>query len=571
MVNTRRGKRKTLKWIVGVIAGVLLIVCIVALYFSVKWKPMLSEKLKTAVYKGSDHLYTLQFKDIHLNLVSGNLTLDDVMLQPDTAVFDSLKLTRHAPVHIFEVKLKKLQLTRIGILTAYFKRHIDMNTILLENPSINMYYNRVPKRNDTAKNDETLFQQIYPALRLIKVKHIKVVDADFDYYNLAKSAKPLNAIKHLDINVRDILIDSVSQFDTTRMLFAKDINFELRGYKALTKDKMYTMTADTLSGSATAGFIKIVGFKMTPMYSDLAFSRKYATQKDRYDLTFNTIDFTGVNFRKFSNDGVLYMKKLSIGPAKVAVFMNRELPPPNIEKARNFPHIAVSRLPIETIVDTLHLSKVNVAYTEFSDETKKRGTLYLNNLRGNILNVTNDSLRLSKNHHAVADLHTSVMGAGNLAVQIRFDLTAANGAFTYSGQMGSMNLSVLNPLSKDLGLLEINSGTVQKMDFSASGNSSGAHGKVNMYYKDLKITLLKKEDGVLKKKGFLSFLANNLLVIDENPRGGEFRTGTIDFQRTKTSSFFNLMWKGVFTGIRETVGIKSVPMKAPPKPTGKKQ
>ena len=571
MVNTRWKKRKTLKWIVGVFAGILLIVCLAALYFSVKWKPMLSEKMKTAVYKGSDHLYTLQFKDIHLNLISGNLTLDDVVLRPDTAVFDSLKRTRHAPVHIFEVKLKKLQLTRIGILTAYFKRHVAMNTILLENPSINMYYNRVPKRTDTAKNDETLFQQIYPALRLIKVKTIKVVDADFDYYNLVKSAKPLNAIKHLDINVRDILIDSVSQFDTTRMLFAKDINFELRGYKAPTKDKMYTMTADMLSGSATAGFIKIVGFKMTPMYADLAFSRKFSTQKDRYDLTFNTIDFSGVNFRKFSNDGVLYMKKLSIGPAKVAVFMNRELPPPNIEKARNFPHIAVGRLPMETIIDTLHLSKVNVAYTEFSEETKKRGTLYLNNLGGNILNVTNDSLRLSKNHHAVADLHTSVMGAGNLAVQINFDLTAANGAFTYAGQMGPMNLQVLNPLSKDLGLLEINSGTVQKMDFSATANANGAHGKVNMYYKDLKITLLKKEDGIMKKKGFLSFLANNLLVIDENPRGGEFRIGTINFQRSKTSSFFNLMWKGVFTGIREIVGIKIVPMKAPPKPKGKKQ
>lgn len=570
MVRVHPKKWRLLKWIAGIFAALLLIVCLAALYVSIQWKPMLSEKIKSAVYKGSNHLYQINFTDIHLNVLSGNLTLDSVVLRADTAVFDSLKATKRAPVHLFEVRINKLQLTRVGIYTAYFKRHINMNTILLEKPSINMFYNRVPKMRDTSKSDETLFQQIYPALRLIKVKRINIVDAEFDYYNLSKSAKPLNAIKHLDINVHDVLIDSVSQFDTTRMLYAKDINFELKGYKAPSKDKMYTVVVDTLSGSATAGTVSVRGFNMIPNYPDLTFSRKYSTQKDRYDLHFNSIDLSGVNFRKFNNEGVLYLKKLSIGPAKVGVFMNRELPPPAFDKVKNFPHVAVRRLPVETIVDTVHLKNVDVAYTEFSEKTKKRGTLFLNNLGGNIYNVTNDSARLSKNHHAVANLHTNVMGAGNLSVALHLDLTAANAGFTFSGHMGTMNLTTLNPLSRDLGLLTIDQGRVQKMDFSGSGNATGASGIVKMYYNNLKITMLEKDNGIVKKKGLLSFLANTLLVIDENPRNGKFRTGTINFQRTGSSSFFNLLWKGVFTGIRETVGIGMVPMKPPPAPKGKK-
>jgi len=37
------------------------------------------------------------------------------------------------------------------------------------------------------------------------------------------------------------------------------------------------------------------------------------------------------------------------------------------------------------------------------------------------------------------------------------------------------------------------------------------------------------------------------------------------FQRTPAASFFNLLWKSVFTGIRETVGIGMVPAKGPEK------
>ncbi|MNY54423.1 hypothetical protein D3C86_1902980 [compost metagenome] len=67
-----------------------------------------------------------------------------------------------------------------------------------------------------------------------------------------------------------------------------------------------------------------------------------------------------------------------------------------------------------------------------------------------------------------------------------------------------------------------------------------------------------------KKKGFLSFLANNLLIKDANPVKGEpARTADITFQRTPAASFFNLLWKSFFIGMREIVGIGVVPVKTP--------
>jgi hypothetical protein len=565
MAGKHTGKYKVLKW-VGAVLGVIVLLAVgAALYLSAKWKPLVSDKIKEAVYNGSDKLYRLDFKDIHLNLITGSATFDSVSLMPDTAVFRQLKLTRQAPTHLFQVKLAKLRLRHIGIMTAYFQKRIDMTDIILDKPSINMIYNKVPKRPDTVKDERTLYEQISKTLKSIHIKGIKIVDADFDYINGA-DWQVLNRVKHLNVVVKDILIDSLSGSDTSRLYYTKDIGFSLIGYKSVTKDKMYTLKADTLSGSASDKTITIKGLKMIPMYPDLTFSRKYKTQKDRYDLSFNTIKLRGVDFVRLNQEGSIHAGSATLGPAKVGIFMNRELPPPSFNKGRNYPHIALRRLSLPLLIDTLKISNIDVAYTEYNPITKKRGTVYLDNLKGRVLNVTNDSAGLAKNNHAKAQLSTRIMKAVNLSVNIDFNLTAANGAFSYNGTVGPMDMRDLNPLSEALGLVKIESGKVQKADFNINADLNGSRGKMHFYYTDLKVAMLKEGEAgeKPKKQGLLSFLANNVLIKDANPTKDQpVRVADINFQRTPAASFFNLLWKGVFIGIRETVGIGIVPVKSP--------
>ncbi len=564
--------KKIFKWLAVLLGALILLLVVASIYVNAKWKPVLTEKLKEAVYNGSSRLYKLDFKDVHVNLVNGNLTLDSILLIPDSSVYDSLKLAKEAPAHIFEVKVAKLQLSRVGILTAYFKKHIKVNTLLLENPSINMLYSRVSKKQDTVAVKKTLYELISKDIKLIQVKNIKVVDADFDYYNKSVSKQALNSVKKLNIIINDFLIDSVAENDTSRYFYSKNFSYNLVNYTSISKDKMYQIKVDSVYGNANAKNIKVVGFKVIPQYDELTFSRKYKTQKDRYDLAFNKIEARGLDLHALIEEGKLRVKNIEIGPAKVAVFMNRELPPPNFNKGRNFPHLALKRLNIETIVDTLALNNVDVAYTEYSEETKKKGTIKLDDLSGTIINVTNDSLRLIDKGQARANLNTKIMGTGNLNVKINFHLNDPNGRFDYSGTLGNMDLKILNPLSVNLGMIRIESGSVKQLNFNASANWNGANGNLTMLYSDLKVEMLRKEDNVVKKKGLLSFLANNILIISNNPKdtGGTVRTGKIAFERPMTSSFFNLLWKGVFTGVRETVGIGMIPMKSPPQPIGNK-
>lgn len=562
-------KNKIWTWIGSIIAILILIIAFGAMFLSARWKPILTEKIKAGVYNGSHHLYRIDFKSINLNVITGSLALRDVTLTPDTSVFDSLKKLQLAPAHTFELKLKKLQITRVGILTAYFKKRIDVNEILLQQPSINMIFNKVTKKRDTLKDEKSLYEQISKTFKSVHVKSIKIVDADFDYINKTAAKKTKNSIKHLDITVNDFLLDSLSGTDTSRFYYTKEVSFQLAGYKSVTKDKMYSMKIDTIKGSTASKKITVKGFKLTPLHDELTFARKYKIQKDRYNLAFEKIEFNGVDFIGLNTDQQLHAKSLRVGPANVEVFMSRESPPPpGLDKGRNYPHMALKRLNIPTLIDTVKLRNVNVKYSEFNPASKKTGSVDFKALTGNILNVTNDSVQLTKKNHALADLNTLLMGVGKLNVKIDFNLTDNNGAFTYSGNMGKFDLKNLNPLSKSLGLIEIESGDIQHIDFKANGNLRSATGSMNMLYSNLKVKLLSDNiDGEgTKKKGFLSFLANTILVKDENPQKGEApRTANMTNDRINSASFFNLMWKTVFVGIKDIVGVGIVPEKNPVK------
>jgi hypothetical protein len=64
------------------------------------------------------------------------------------------------------------------------------------------------------------------------------------------------------------------------------------------------------------------------------------------------------------------------------------------------------------------------------------------------------------------------------------------------------------------------------------------------------------KDGNTKEARFASFLANSLLLRGKNPRGKELLPDEINFQRDQKRSVINYWWKSVFSGVRNTLGIK---------------
>ena len=188
----------------------------------------------------------------------------------------------------------------------------------------------------------------------------------------------------------------------------------------------------------------------------------------------------------------------------------------------------------------------------------QKGKISFENTSGTITNVTNEARVKSKNPFMLASLDSYMMGQGKLHVNFKFDLNARNGAFSYNGELTNMKGSVLNKITKPLGLVQVKSGQVQKLNFDVVADETKARGKLSFAYDDLSIGLLKKVEGNnrLVKQKLISMLANALVINPANPnKEGKFITAPIEFERDPTNSFFSFIWQSLFQGIKYTVGL----------------
>lgn len=149
------------------------------------------------------------------------------------------------------------------------------------------------------------------------------------------------------------------------------------------------------------------------------------------------------------------------------------------------------------------------------------------------------------------------MDAAPLKVNFKFDLDAKDGAFNYSGELGRFDGRVLDKLVKPLAFVHVQSADIEKLIFDVDASNYGGKGKLEFYYKNLKLQLLKKVAGKagLQKQGFLSLLANDLVIDDNNPdKRGVFRPGPIDLKRGPTVTFFTFLYQGLLDGLKPSVG-----------------
>jgi hypothetical protein len=92
------------------------------------------------------------------------------------------------------------------------------------------------------------------------------------------------------------------------------------------------------------------------------------------------------------------------------------------------------------------------------------------------------------------------------------------------------------------------------LSYHLEATNTNARGRLVLTYDNLSVKLLKKDDDKNKyKTKVLPTLAAGILIKDSNPTDGKTRTANVDYKRDIHRSIFNLMWKSMFTAIKQVV------------------
>jgi len=547
-----------------IVLSVILIIGGTGYYFynkylaNIKWKPLLQKQLKELVLKTSDSLYFIQYSDFDLNIASGNATLYDFKLIPDSAIYKKLVALKKAPDNLFMLSVKKLTIKNVGARKAYRERILDIDNISIENPNLTI----VDKRyafNDTVKvgKAKTPYQLIKKIFKQLRIDSISLKNISLNYINKNNAVTKRTGLKHLDINISDIVIDSLSGDDPNRFYYTKGIDVTVHDYHVFTPDGLYKADVKKIYFSTVERKIILDKVSFLPRYNPSDFYKQSGEAGDIFTLKFKRIAINDIDLQRFLRNQKLYAGTMDITNPDVGIYTNNAFKGKKTIKIGKDPQQALQKVALDMRLKRLNIKNANINYSETDATTGATGQILFTHTNGYILNVTNDEKAKRINPYMKAVINTRFMNAAPLQVNFKFDLTSADGAFNYSGELGDFDGKILDKLVKPLAMIHVVSGDIEKLTFNVDASNYSGKGDLQFYYKNLKLQLLKKVEGKteLQKQGLISMLANNLIIQSNNPgKNAVLRPGPVDLKREPTTSFFSFLYKGLLDGLKPSVG-----------------
>jgi hypothetical protein len=504
---------------------------------------------------GKNGLYKITYDSLYLDEVNGELFVTNLKVTPDTGRFRGRDMTSDDPLSLVAISAEKLHITGVKTPQALLNKEVTGSRIFISNVDVTLF----KLRNDTGseKNESLesiMYNDVLSRLKLIKVDTISVEHVNFRMANFRKN-KEVFAATNTSVTLYNTQIDSSSVSDSSRILFSKNISVQIEQAEVKSRNGHYKYSFSNIEVNSFSRSLHLNEIKMTPAFGESQFMLQLKTQNDRFDFNLKDISIKGVDFSKVSIPA-LVADSLLVGQSSFKIFRDLNVPRDSVSRLDQYPHQVIMKMPFDLTIRKAVLRNSFIEYKERNNKSKNSGKVQFQKVTAYIDNITNAKESLQKNNICTLDFNSSFLNRAPLKARLVMRLGDKQGRFTIKGSLGRINVADLNALTEPMGLAKMDKGVINKMEFDITATKYKANGSLLLLYDDLKVSLLKKDDdNNYKKKGFASFAAN-AIVINANPQKDKTRIARIDYDRDINRSFFNMIWKSIFSGIKESVGMK---------------
>lgn len=541
----------------------LTLLFIAAFFVNSYWSPILSSKVKDAVISGTDSLYTIDFSAAELHVLKGQIMIYNINFRVDTQVFYRRKAKGLAPNNLFNVHVKRLILSHIHPFKLYFERIIDIDRITLNSPEVQLSYQLNHKKDTVESDHRTAWQKIKKTFKYIHVGDIFLNDIKFKYKDYSGVKLEVSELKEMNLQANELLIDSATQTDKSRMLYCKDIIADLNDYRGVTSNGLYKYHIQKLKLSTYTSQLTAQGLNFEPVNQHTFFQK---TIKDRFAFSIDSLWLNNFDYLSYHKYRIINASSLVVHNGDFSLFNNPNKPKRFNDKIKSFPNVGIYQIDANLKIDTVRIKHFNVTYTEHNKKSNMDGSIHFNNTTGTLLNLTTDKKALQKNNLAHINLTSYFMNRGKFETAFIFNLTDPNASYSFTGHLGPMALAGLNSATMPFAMIKLTAGTLNSFDFKFDADRFRSKGKVTLLYNDLKIKILRPDtaNSTLTNKLVASLFANIFILKHNNPDGpGQIaRSYNIDYKRPPDFSFFKSIWRSLLSGIKPTVGYDEKTQKA---------
>src|SRR6201991_2515772 len=516
--------------------------------------PLVHRKIDDTVSTKTKGLYNIYYDKLSLAEMAGALHVKNIEIIPDTAVYHQMVLDKRDPPVLLKLKVPSLDIRGVKTPKALLKKEIEGTKVEIDGASIEILTDPSRKGTPVYNPAGDITKQLLGKLLQIKVDTVLITHANVIVRNIHTGSE---IVSSLDVTflLSDLLIDSTTGKDSSRILFAKELDISCDRIALPLKDKRYKLDVGGLRFTSHNNTLSVHQVRIIPQLPENEFAYSFPVQKDRYDFLLEDISLQDID-RESLWRKELVTETMTIRNSSFKVYRDLSRPPDTTSKVGKYPQQLLMRLPFPVNIRRLTFEHSFIEYKEKNAKSDSAGRLRFFDANATLTNVTNRKRDIVRDNKCVLKFKARLLNKTPVDARLVMLLNDPHGKFSIEGDIGAIDVTALNPLTRPMGLARMEKGTINKLHFNIAGTDSMSDGSVLLLYDNLKISLLKKdeEEGTMNKKVLVSLFAN--FVIKNSNSGENPRVAEVHFDRILNKSFFNLIWKTLFKGIKQSVGMK---------------
>jgi len=534
---------------------VIALICIALIVYVRVWlDPHLKEKLVELTAHSSEGMYALQIDRLHVNIFTGSAEVDGIQLTTDSIRWDSIRQAKPDETHLrIALQIRRLRLKNLHLLQYWRTKEVSLDNILVLDPQIDLTSVRDTVLEKSTISDsltkgmlERLPLTIAPFAKSIHIRSVTVSNGKMSLRTLKLQKSSYQQADSIGLSLRNINIEANDTSETGRALFAEYLSLQLRNYELYPTGDLYGYHINAASLDGQKGLAKLEVVTILPKTSDAEFMQRLKLRVPRLKIRMQEILINHLDLFRAIHKKELNIQSVIVESARIDVYQNKNLP---LSRFKRMPHELFRTIKPYLNIDTILLRNANILYTEFHGE--QEGQIEFEKVNGVILNITNDSLKMTNATPARLDARVELMGAGLLDLSLQIPLLSPTFQCNYSANLGKIDMTYLNRLLEDQNKFRIESGKAESMILKVQVRNGLAQGTIEATYEDLKISVLRQNDG--SKKRLVSVVAN-IIIRGKNERGSTnqpFKVGNVYYRREPTDGILRFIWRSAQTGLME--------------------
>ncbi|PZX61054.1 hypothetical protein LV84_00042 [Algoriphagus ratkowskyi] len=492
----------------------------------------LSEKINT----DEDRAYDILYESIDAHIFRGNIELQGISVQP---VKDGMATT-------ITGTMKTLRLGGINIFGLIFGDIAEVSELRLEDPKFILI------RNDSISKQPKDLSQAFQALfgDLVSrgvIHNFTLNNGSGDFYNLSDSARKFGNFEQLYISASNLETDS-ARANYAIPFKLESIKTSLKNFQIILSDEQ-TFTMGSMSYDSKLDAFDFDNMQLKYKESNLVTARQSNVQNDYIEIDLKKLKIERINARSsiYGNWSIV-AGLITIDSLNLHDVRNKNKPRPISEPVKPMFEGMVEMISFPLEVDTIRVLNSKITYSQISEGKHEPGSLIFEQLSALVTHVVSiDSLQSGEMKiHGKAMLNGFAPMRMDVTVPYTSDSTKEN--FHLTASVAPFKLPSLNGILGDLVSVNINSGTMEKLEITMNATRFSSTNFMKFHYQDLKLELRDEEQ---KKKKIKSTLANILTSSSNLPEDRNYRTATYKTERNIYRGTFNLIWESLREGMLE--------------------